>query len=132
MELGSLSSSLTSSGFFWVFVRVLYLLPSSAFLFTVFKKEIIKLSLPHTLQYFTYKEQMNALKHVEYHIRNESPVQVRCRIQDDWGWCTGTTQRDGMAREVGGGFSMGNTCTPVVDSCRCMAKPIQYCKVISL
>ena len=27
---------------------------------------------------------------------------------------------------------MGNTCTPVVDSCWCVAKPIQYCKVISL
>ena len=27
---------------------------------------------------------------------------------------------------------MGNTCTPVADSCQCMAKPIQYCKVISL
>ena len=26
---------------------------------------------------------------------------------------------------------MGNTCIPVVDSCQCMAKPIQYCKVIS-
>ena len=25
-----------------------------------------------------------------------------------------------------------NTCTPVVDSCQCKAKPIQYCKVISL
>ena len=32
----------------------------------------------------------------------------------------------------GGGFRMGNTCTPGVDSCQCMAKPIQYCKVISL
>ena len=32
-------------------------------------------------------------------------------------------------REVGG---MGNTCTPVVDSCQCMAKPLQYFKVISL
>ena len=30
---------------------------------------------------------------------------------------TGMTQRDGMEREVGGGFRMGNTCTPVVDSC---------------
>ena len=39
------------------------------------------------------------------------------------------TQRDGMGREVGGGFRMGNTCTPVVDSCWYMAKPIQYCKV---
>ena len=27
---------------------------------------------------------------------------------------------------------MGNTYTPVVDSCQRMAKPIQYCKVISL
>ena len=32
-------------------------------------------------------------------------------------------------REVGGGFRMGNTCTPVVDACWYMAKPIQYCKV---
>ena len=38
-------------------------------------------------------------------------------IQDAWGWCTGMTQRDGMGREVGGGFRMGNTCTSVVDSC---------------
>ena len=45
------------------------------------------------------------------------------------GWCTGMTQRDGIGREVGGGFRMGNTCTPVVDSCQHMAKPIQYCKV---
>ena len=27
------------------------------------------------------------------------------------------TQRDVMGREVGGGFRIGNTCTPVVDSC---------------
>ena len=39
------------------------------------------------------------------------------------------TQRDGMWREVGGGFRIGNTCTPMADSCWCMAKPIQYCKV---
>ena len=32
-------------------------------------------------------------------------------------------------REVGGGFRMGNTCTPVADSCQRMAKPIQCCKV---
>ena len=38
-------------------------------------------------------------------------------IQDAWGWCTGMTQRDGTGRELGGGFRMGNTCTPVVDSC---------------
>ena len=50
-------------------------------------------------------------------------------IQDARGWCTGMTQRDGMVKEVGGGFRLGNTYTPVVDSCQCMAKPIQYCKV---
>ena len=27
---------------------------------------------------------------------------------------------------------MGNTCTTVVDSSQCMAKPVQYCKVINL
>ena len=27
------------------------------------------------------------------------------------------------------GFRMGNTWTPMADSCQCMAKPIQYCKV---
>ena len=70
-----------------------------------------------------------ALKHVNYHLWNESPVQVRCMRQGARGWCTGMTQRDGMGREVGGGFRMGNTCTPMADSCQCMAKPIQYCKV---
>jgi len=49
--------------------------------------------------------------------RNESPVQVRFRIQEAWGWCTGMTQKDGMEREVGGEFRIGNTCTPMADSC---------------
>ena len=65
-------------------------------------------------------------------IRNESPVQVQCMILDAWGWCTETTQRDGMGREDGGRFRMGNTCIPVVNSCRCMAKQMQYCKEINL
>ena len=34
-----------------------------------------------------------------------------------------------MGREVGEGFRMGNTCTTMVESCQCMAKAIQYCKV---
>ena len=45
------------------------------------------------------------------------PVQVRCMIQPAQGWCTGMTQRDGMGREVGEGFRMGNTCIPMADSC---------------
>ena len=39
---------------------------------------------------------------------------------------------EGWDGEGSGGFRMGNTCTPVADSCQCMAKPTQYCKVISL
>ena len=41
----------------------------------------------------------------------------------------GMSQRDVAGKELGGGFMFGNACTPVVDSCQCMAKPIQYCKV---
>ena len=73
-----------------------------------------------------------ALKHVYYHMRNEPPVQFQCMIQGAWGCCIGMTQKDGMGREVGGGFRIGNTFTAVVDSCQCMAKPIQYYKEISL
>ena len=70
-----------------------------------------------------------ALKCVKYHIWNESSVQVRCTILDAWGWCTGTTQRDGMGREEGEGFRMGNTCIPVADPFWYLAKLIQFCKV---
>jgi len=35
---------------------------------------------------------------------------------------TGTTLRDGMGKEVGGGFRMGNTYAPMADSYECMAK----------
>ena len=34
-------------------------------------------------------------------------VQFRCMIQDAQGWFTGMTQRDGMGKEVGGGFRWG-------------------------
>ena len=51
---------------------------------------------------------------------NPSPLLVGLKISaailEAWGWCTGTTQRDGMGREEGGGFRMGNTCIPVADS----------------
>ena len=73
-----------------------------------------------------------ASEHVYYHMRNGSPVQVRCMREDACSWCTGMTLRDGMGKEVGRGSRMGNTCTPRADSCQCMEKPLQYCKVISL
>ena len=53
-----------------------------------------------------------ALKHVYYHIRNESPVCVWYRIQDAWGWCTGMIQRDDMRREVGGASGFGTHVHP--------------------
>ena len=34
-----------------------------------------------------------------------------------------------FGRKVGVGFRMGNTFTHMADSCQCMAKPTQYCKV---
>ena len=34
----------------------------------------------------------------------------------------GWTLRDGMRKEVGRGFRMGDTCTPIADSCQRMAK----------
>ena len=47
-------------------------------------------------------------------------------------WCTGKTQRDGVEKEVGEGIGRGNTCKSMADSCQCVTKPPQYCKVISL
>ena len=40
----------------------------------------------------------------------------------------GMIQRDDIGWEVGGGFRIGNSCTPVAVSCQCMAKSIQYCR----
>jgi len=42
--------------------------------------------------------------------------------QGDQGWHTGMTLKDGVGREVEGGFRTGNTCTAMADSCQCMAK----------
>ena len=50
-------------------------------------------------------------------------------ILDAWGWYTGTTQREGMGREEGGGFRMGNTGILVADSFRYLTKLIKYRKV---
>ena len=73
------------------------------------------------------KSERAARKHVYYHMWNRLPVQVQCMRQGAQGLCTGTTLRDGMGREVGGDLGMRDTCTPVADSCQCMAKPLQYC-----
>ena len=49
---------------------------------------------------------------------------------DPEGWDGEVVGWDG--EEVGWGLRMGNTCIPVAVACQCMAKPLQYCKVISL
>ena len=89
----------------------------------------LTLSYLTSRQHYTWLVLSTYLKHVYYHVRNESPVYVRYKIQDAWGWCMGMIQRDDMGWEVGGGFRIGSSYTPVADSCQCMAKPIQYCKV---
>ena len=69
-----------------------------------------------------------ALKHVDYHVRQIASLGS---IQDTG--CLGLVHWDDpegcMGREEGMGFRIGNSCTPMVDSCQCMAKPIQCCKV---
>ena len=52
----------------------------------------------------------------------EMTVQVQCMKQGTQGWYAGTAQGDGMGRWVGRGFGTGDTCTPMADSCHCMAK----------
>ena len=53
---------------------------------------------------------------IMYEMSRQSRFDARYWMFDAWGWCTGTTQRDGMGREGGGGFRMGNTCIPVAGS----------------
>ena len=71
-----------------------------------------------------------ALKHVYYHMGNRLPVQVWCMRLGTQGRCTGMTLRDGIGREVGGGFRMGDTCTPRADSRDLIHK--NHTRVISL
>ena len=66
-----------------------------------------------------------------YTIKCETDHQSRL---DAWDKCSGLVHWDDPERwdGEGGGFRMGNTYTPMANSCQCMAKPLQYCQVISL
>ena len=46
-------------------------------------------------------------KNVYYHVRNKSPVYVRSRMQDAWGWCTGMIRRDDVDGRWEGGSCLG-------------------------
>ena len=85
-------------------------------------KKMNNMLLSATTKMYLKKHYWIALKHVYYHMWNRTPVQVRCMRQGAQSWCTEMILRDGLGREVGGGFRMGNICTPMVDSCQCMAK----------
>ena len=54
----------------------------------------------------------------------EHPKLVLWDNQEGWGRKEGRRGRRG-------GSGWGNTCTPMADSCQCLAKPPQYCKAIS-
>ena len=48
--------------------------------------------------------------------KTDNQCQVRSMKQGTQSQCSGTTQRDGAGREVGGS-GQGDTCVPVGDSC---------------
>ena len=37
-------------------------------------------------------------------LKSKLKINVKCTILDAWGWCTGTTQREGVGREEGSGW----------------------------
>ena len=47
---------------------------------------------------------------------------MRQGIQVQFTWVT--LKKDGMGRELGGGFRIGDTCIPMAESCQYMAKAI--------
>ena len=52
--------------------------------------------------------------------------------QDAQGWYPGTTQRDGMGRDVGGRSGWGTHVHPWLIRVNVWQKPLGNCKVISL
>ena len=73
-----------------------------------------------------------ASKHVYYQGWNRSPAQVGCMRQALGPGALGRPRGIGWRGRWEGGIGMGNTCKSMADSCQCMTKPLQYCKVISL
>ena len=67
-----------------------------------------------------------------YIIKCETDRQSRL---DAWDKCLGLVHWDDPegwdGERSGRGVQMGDTCKSMADSCQCIAKPLQYCKVIS-
>ena len=71
-----------------------------------------------TIDWFDFLAVQGTLKSLLPHHRSKASVLIHSSADGHLG-----------CFHVRGGFGIGNTCTPVADSCWCMAKPIQYCKV---
>ena len=73
---------------------------------------------------FTYlipNKKLNPRRRQNYHILEHSTEDIHDLRIEKYFFNNAVkhqqAQRDGTGREVGGGFRMGNTCTPVADSC---------------
>ena len=73
-----------------------------------------------------------ASKHVYYQGWNRSPAQVGCMRQVLGAGALGWPRGMRWGGRWKGGLRMGNTCRSMAVSCKCMQKPLQYCRVISL
>ena len=92
------------------------------------------------LQYACLENAMNSMKRQNDRIvKEELPRLVGAQYATGDQWRNNSRKNEGLGAGAlgwprgmvweGGGFRMGNTCIPVVDSFRYLAKPIQYCKV---
>ena len=79
----------------------------------------------------TYRMKVKGWKKIFYANRNQKQAGVAILRSDKINFKTKAVKRDkeGHYIMIKGSILFGNACTPVVDSCQCMAKPIQYCKV---
>ena len=79
----------------------------------------------------TYKLKVKGWKKIVHANRDQKKAGVAILISDKIDFKTKAVKRDkeGHYIMIKGSILFGNACTPVVDSCQCMAKPIQYCKV---
>ena len=83
------------------------------------------LPVHHQLPEFTQTQVhqvSDAIQLSHYHMWSRLIVYFQCMRQGFQGQCTGMTLRVGIGKEVGGGFRMKDTCTPMANSCHCMAR----------